>query len=248
MARLLALAAILAAGLGAPGAVRAGDLQVNPVLVALSADERSAVVALRNQGAEPVRFEVKVFAWQQSPGGEMRLDPTTDVAAFPAVVSLAAGESRSLRVGAIVPFGPVERAYRLFLEEIPPPRPPGASGVQVLSRIGIPIFLQPARRDARAEIRGPRVEGGRASFELASVGNVHVRPSAVRLVLRDASGAEVERRAVDAWYVLAGGERAYAVELAAESCRRAISAAVEVELDGRPLRADAALAGERCAP
>jgi fimbrial chaperone protein len=251
VARPLALAALMTLALGAtaPGRARAGDLQVNPVLVALSVGERSAVVALRNQGVEPARFEVKVFAWEQTPAGEMRLAPTGDLAAFPALVTLQPGESRNVRVGATVPFGGVERAYRVFLEELPPPqRPAGATGVQVLSRIGIPVFLQPSRHEEKPEIQALRVEGGRALFALANRGNVHVRPSAVRLVFRDAAGAALETRALEAWYVLAGGERAYSVVLPAETCRRAASATVEVDVGAKPLRAEAAVDPSGCDP
>jgi fimbrial chaperone protein len=248
----LPLAAVVVALAGAalaPGGARAADLQINPVLVTLTPGERSALVALRNGGDVPARFEVKVYGWDQTAEGEMKLAPTGDVVAFPALLTIPPGGTRNLRVGVTGGFGPIERAYRLFIEELPPPpRPQGSPGVQVLSRIGIPVFLAPAQVDERVTLDGLRVERGRVLFWLVNRGNVHVRPSAVKLVARDAAGATVAERALDAWYVLAGGERAYTLELAADDCRRVRSLAVEVGLARGPLRAEASAAPAGCAP
>ena len=55
--------------------------------------------------------------------------------------------------GKAVPFGAVERTYRIFVEELPPSTqqavPPGQ--VRVLARMGIPIFVE--ARAGRAELR-----------------------------------------------------------------------------------------------
>jgi hypothetical protein len=120
--------------------------------------------------------------------------------------------------------------------------------VQVLSRIGVPVFLQPSRRQERVEVEGLRLDAGAARFALANRGNVHVRPSAVRLLLLDAGGQPVETRSLEAWYVLAGGERVYSVPLPAETCRRVRSLAVEVDLAPAPLRAAAAAVPAACGP
>jgi fimbrial chaperone protein len=233
----------------APGRARAADLQINPVLVTLAPGEKSALVALRNGGAETARFEVKLYAWEQTAAGEMKLAPTGDLVAFPALLTIPPGETRNLRVGATAGFGPVERAYRLFVEELPPPpRPQGSPGVQVLSRIGIPVFLAPPRAEERVAVEGLRAQGGQVRFSLANRGNVHVRPSAVKVVGRDEAGAAVLERSLDAWYVLPGGERAYAVELPAEDCRRLRALAVEVLLPHGPLRAEAAATPAACEP
>jgi fimbrial chaperone protein len=114
-----ALALALASGLG--GRARAGDLEVNPVRVALSRGARSAVVAVRNAGTEATRLEVRIYAWEQSPSGEMKLTPTEEVVAFPPLLQLGPGERRNVRVGAKVEPGAAEKAYRLFVEEMPPP-------------------------------------------------------------------------------------------------------------------------------
>jgi fimbrial chaperone protein len=242
----LALALLLAAA-GAPA--RAGELDVNPVLVELSRAEKSAVVTIRNRGQEPARYQIALYGWDQSSSGEMKLADTQDIVAFPRTLSLAPGEARIVRVGAAVPFGPVEKAYRLFIEEMPPPaKPDAASKVQVLSRIGLPVFLAPERALEKAEIADLRVAAGKVEFALRNPGNVRIRPPAVKLVAEDAAGKAVHEQPLEAWYVLAGGERRYSVALPPEHCAGVRSVTIEVALAKEPLRARAAMPQGGCGP
>jgi fimbrial chaperone protein len=234
--RTLSLAALLVTALPARG-----ELEINPVLVSLSRDERSAVVALRNQGDVPGRFEVKVYAWEQSPAGEMKLSPTEELVAFPGLVTLAPGEARNLRVGAGTAFGEVEKAYRLFIEELPPPaRADAPPAVRVLARIGLPVFLAPAKPHAQVDVAKPAVDLGRVRLAVRNRGNVHVRPEGAKVVGLDASANPVWERKLDLWYVLAGGERLYDVELPPDLCRSVHSVAIEVKLARAVLREETA--------
>jgi fimbrial chaperone protein len=242
--RLLALS--LAAALAAP-ATRAGEVEVVPVLVSLSRAEKSTVIRLRNRSPEPARYQIGVFSWNQSVDGEMKLAPTEEVLAFPRSLSLAPNEEKIVRVGAAVAFGPVEKPYRIFIEEMPPPRKPDEpSRVQVLSRIGIPVFLAPERPVERTEIRDLLAEAGKVTFALENLGNVHVRPSAVKLVLRDGTGNPVEERSLAAWYVLAQSRRTYEVALPRERCGTLRTMDVEVVLPKETLRATARVPQGAC--
>src|SRR5450631_534292 len=49
------------------------------------------------------------------------------------------------------PDAKLETAYRLFLQEVPPPNESGVQGLQVLLRVGIPVFVEPAG-DAAPEV------------------------------------------------------------------------------------------------
>ena len=247
----LALVAVLAlAAPLAPGAGRAlaAEVQVNPVVVSLSPAARSAIVVVRNQGTEAVRFELQARAWGQDRAGEMLLEPTADLAVYPPVLTLGPGEERNVRVGAATPFGPVEKTYRVFLQEMAPPeKPEGAARVQVLSRIGLPVFLAPARPAERAVLADLAARGGKATFVLRNEGTVHVRPTAVKLVGLGSDGKPLFERELPAWYVLAGGTRAYAVEIPKEGCAALREVEASVELSRDVLRAKAPAPGA-CAP
>lgn len=227
---------------------RAAEVQVNPVVVSLSPATRSAMVAIRNQGGETVRFELQARAWGQDPAGEMVLEPTADLAVYPPILSLGPGEERNVRIGAVAQFGPVEKTYRVFVQEMAPPeKPEGAAQVLVLSRIGLPVFLAPARPTERAVLVDLAARGRKASFVLRNEGTVHVRPTAVKLLGRDKEGKTSFQRDLPAWYVLAGGTRAYEVEIPPEACAALREIEVSVELPREALRARHETPGA-CAP
>lgn len=246
ISHLLAAAVALAAH---AGVARGAEVQINPVVVHLSSATRSALVNVRNAAGQPVRFEVQVRAWSQSPAGEMVVTPTEDVIAFPPILALAPGEERNLRVGAAVPTGAVERTYRVFLQELPPAeRPESPSQVRVLSRIGLPVFLAPEKALARHAVDGLSVEAGQARFRLENRGNVYVRPTAVKLVASDGEGRPVLEKELDAWYVLAGGHRDHALQLPAEACARTRQLTVTVAVGADVTQARAAVPAGACGP
>lgn len=195
-----------------------------------------------------MRYQVTVFAWKQSPQGEMQLDATQEVVFFPALLSLAPGEQRNLRVGTSAPFGELERSYRLFVEELPPAvKAPGRTQVRVLTRIGIPIFLEPASPVAKGAVSGLGLLGDRAVFTLKNAGNVRLRPTAVRLVARGAGGEILSERSLEAWYVLAGTARIFDAPIPKERCADVRTVSAEVSLERGSLRAEIAAPRGACA-
>jgi fimbrial chaperone protein len=243
------LAAIAAAALllGAGRAV-AAEVQVSPVIVSLSPAARSAIVVVRNQGREAARFELQARSWTQDPAGEMILGPTSDLAVYPPVLSLAPGEERNVRIGAITPFGAVEKTYRVFLQEMAPPETADAPAqVRVLSRIGLPIFLAPAKAVERTRLVDLAAGGGKVTFRLVNEGTFHVRPTSVKLSGLAADGKGTFETELPAWYVLPGGERAYDVAIPAEACASTQEYEVSAALPREVIRARLAKPGA-CAP
>src|SRR5688572_3843038 len=90
----------------------AGKLQVNPVLVELSADRRTGSITIRNEESEPVTIRAYSLAWSQA-GGENVYQETTDVIVSPPVIVLAPGATQVIRVGLRNP-GAAGKAYRLI--------------------------------------------------------------------------------------------------------------------------------------
>jgi fimbrial chaperone protein len=214
------------------GAAHGGDLEVSPVLVELTAERPSAMITVRNESAAPVRFEVRVFAWDQGRDGEMALAATPDLVAYPPLLELAPGEARSVRVGTRLPPGASERSYRVFVEQLAAPEPSDAPArVAVLTRFGIPVFVEPPTRIARAEIVPPELVGRRIEFAVRSGGTVRIRPRSVRVTVGDAAGRALFEKELPAWYVLAGGERAYTVDLDETACAAGQTLSIVARLD-----------------
>ena len=211
----------------------AASFTVNPVQIFLSAKAKSAVLTLRNVSTEPLRFQLSVFAWDQSPLGELLLTPTRDVIFFPPLLSLAPGEQRNVRLGATVSPAAVEKTYRIFVEELPPAHRSEASAsageVRVLTRMGIPIFIQPAKSTVDARLEGLTIQGGRLSFRIRNAGTVHVVAQAVRFTGSGPGGETVLEGALEGWYILPGGTRVYDLELPRDTCPRVRRMSVEVQ-------------------
>lgn len=243
--RLVAAALGLLAG---SGRAVAQPLEITPTLVQLTPDAKSAIVTLHNASAEPVRYQVAVFAWDQDAGGEMQLAPTADLQFFPSVLSIAAGERRNVRVAAAVSSGPVERSYRLFVEQLPDAARP-QNAVRVLTRIGIPVFVEPRDPSVpRPEATALALTGRRFTFTLRNTGNVRIRPDLVRAVGRDEAGAVVFDEKLPAWYVLAGGERVYEATLPDAGCGRVRTLSAEAALGKATVQASLPVAQGACGP
>jgi fimbrial chaperone protein len=233
------------------GSVSAAGLQVTPVLIELSTAQKNAIITLRNDGATPTRYQANVVSWSQDEGGQMKLAPTRDLVVFPQLLTLQPGESRNLRVGTTPDkFGSIEKSYRVFVEELPPPERPGdRPAVQVLTRVGIPVFLEPGHAVAESRIEGAAVRGGKLSFRLRNLGNVRVRPTEVVADARDAHGKPVAHERWDGWYVLAADDRAYEWTLPKERCGHIRSIVVEAHFEqGEPVRSTVEAPRGSCAP
>lgn len=239
---------VLAAAAVSPAA--GSDFTVNPIQIFLSSQNPSAILTVQNTSTEPLRFQLNAFSWAQDPAGQMVLTPTTEVIFFPRLLSLVPGEQRIVRVGASVPQGPVERTYRIFVEELPPAftQSAPAGQVRVLARMGIPIFIEP--RTGRAELRltPPTLTPGHVAFELRNTGTKHAIPQEIRVRGLGSAGEALWAREADGWYVLAGDHRVYEVPLSREDCARTKTIAVEVKAGEQVLAERLDVAAAACGP
>lgn len=214
------LGALLAAVLVVPGAALAGGLDVAPVLISLSADRPSAVLRVANRGDTERQYQVTLSAWTQSPQGQMVLEDSSALTYFPRMLTLAPGTERSIRIGLQGKPTDVEQSFRVFVEELPSEADAAAQQIAVLTRVGIPVFVQPVRTESKATIDGLAVAGGKVAFAFKNSGTVHVRPTSVRVTATDDQGAALFEELVPAWYVLARSERRYEVTVPSAVCAK----------------------------
>ena len=245
---------VLWLALGQAGPLSAAAFRVTPIQVALSSSSSSALLTLTNESSETLRFQVSAHAWTQGRKGEIELAPTQDIVFFPALLTLEAGKERKIRVGTAVPAGPVEKTYRIFVEELPAAEQPKESAtpkseVRVRTKMGIPIFLQPAAKSQVAgAIESPALVDSQLLFRVRNTGNVHFTLLSVRITGTGASGETIFEKQAEGWYVLPGGTREYEIPVPAAECARVKVFAVEAADERETMKARLEAPPGGCAP
>jgi fimbrial chaperone protein len=152
-------------------------------------------------------------------------------------LSLNPGEERKVRVAATVSAKDAEKTYRIFFEELPPLQKRETTGVQIriLTKMGIPIFVAPAKGSAEASIESVKMQKGTLAFDVRNGGNVHFSLGGVKLQGIGSNGKTLFERQLDGWYVLAGSPRAYSVEVPATDCSKLKKVVIGAQTDVRSL-------------
>ena len=163
---------LLAAIPGVPAS--AGTLQVNPVLLEISANRRTATVTLRNQEATAVTIRAYPLEWRQADGNESYAE-TSAVIVSPPIFTIAPGATQLIRVGLRSPSG-ARQAYRLIIEEVPDASP--SNGIRVALRLNIPLYaMMPAGQASALSWSAWQEADGGWTIEAVNGGPGYVRLS-----------------------------------------------------------------------
>jgi fimbrial chaperone protein len=225
---------LLGLAIGPARVARASQFHVVPIRVDFNGSTNTALLTLTNQSSEDLRFQVRAFQWGQDAKGDMDLKPTNDIIFFPALLTLKPGEERKVRIGSKAHPTAVEQTYRVFFEELPPlekPEDQKGAQVRIVTRMGVPVFIEPVSRKASADVANFAAQYGKLTFDVKNAGNVHFVAQHVRVIATDAAGKSVFDKQRDGWYVLAGGMRSYDLDLTPAECASIKSVAVEVMTD-----------------
>jgi fimbrial chaperone protein len=169
-------------------------------------------VELRNDGDAAVVVQTRLVAWSQEAGQDV-YTPTRDVLASPPIFTLVPGATQTIRLGLRRDPDPSrELAYRIFLEEVPGPEKPEATGVRMFLRLGLPIFvLADALPPPAPAWRADGAAGGAAAVTLDnSEGRRHVQVISIRLGPPEADTVWAEE--TKPAYVLPGQARTWTLE------------------------------------
>jgi fimbrial chaperone protein len=217
----------------------ASSFRVDPITVTIPRGGTSALVSIINDGNASIRFQVSGAVWHQSLAGEMQLAPSESLIFFPKIFTVGPGETKKIRVGVTAPSTNVEQAYRLTIAELPPLQqiigPAKGAGINTLVKLSLPVFIEPNGPLTHTyDIPAPVVSGGKLRLEYVNDGNTHVMLDGVRVTGRTASGATAFDFTDKAWYVLAGGRRAWAVPLLPSQCKAASTVQIVFTVNGGP--------------
>jgi len=245
--RLHLVPAIVVALLLAPRGATASNFTVTPTEINLSTSATSALVTLRNVSKLPLRFEVTLVSWSEDEHGTMLLNPSADVTFFPKLVELPAGASRNVRIG--INGGTardIEQSFRLFVEELPDQSAPTTNAVALRTKIGIPVFVRPAKPARTAAIDGVSVENAKVLVRVRNTGNLHVSVDTIKVTGTGGSGATFTKEGAG-WYVLPGAMRIFEIPMTATECKSTTHVAVEVIGHKRSLTGASEVSPAACA-
>jgi fimbrial chaperone protein len=216
----------------------AGSFQVSPVSATLTRGQPVSALTVRNTGAEAAVIQLEAMAWSQ-PDGKDRYVPAPDILATPPIFTIAPGGSQVIRVGSRRPPDTTERAYRLFLREVPPPPKPGFSGLRMNLQISLPIFVQQdAAAAVQLEWRAEQTAAGQTRIHVTNRGQAHARLS--RFKLSTAPGNKPLPMEDHIVYVLPGATHDWLLKTPIAPGTHLHLAA---ESDGRSLQTDLVVAG-----
>jgi fimbrial chaperone protein len=208
-----------------PGSLWAGSFQVSPVRVELSSGQTSDALSILNSGSEPVLIQLQTVAWSQDQGRDV-YQPTDDLLATPPIFTVLPGGTQIVRVGLLRGVDEnTELSYRLFLQEVAPKPKPGFKGLQMLLRVGLPVFVAPKTK-ASSELswRVELADGNQLRVSLKNDGNAHIQVSDFKLSLPGKDQAIALQQV--SGYVLPGQARSWM--LATDAAQRLASDTVRI--------------------
>lgn len=227
--------------LAAPAAALAGGgLSVSPVNIEFDGRGMARALDVSNPGNAATDVQVRLYAWT-AVDGEDQLTPSTDLGFSPPMFRLTPGGHQVVRFVLTAPPADTERAYRVFVDQVPGNPEPGT--LQMPVRMVLPLFVQPsgAVRVVQTSAAALRWQ---ASYDPAR--------KRLRLVARNSSGrrVKVQNLAYEtggktiiavpglAGYVLAGRERAWDFDYAGPLAPLTVKA----DTDQGPIAAPALIA------
>lgn len=224
----------------------AGNFGISPIRVDLDRNARSGAITVSNDDAESLRVQIRLFEWTQDAAGKDEYRESEDLIYFPKLLVIDKNAQKLVRVGLRTPGAAQEKTYRLFVEELPgPPAPgvPGGARVAIAVRFGVPIFLKPAKTEARGEIEKIDMSKGVLRVVVRNTGNAHFIISKIT-----ASSESAYSKEVPGWYLLAGAVREHVVPVPPELCQKLKRVEITTQTDQFELKGGLDVAVSMCGP
>lgn len=228
------------------GPAHAGSLRVAPLKIFFDGTTASATLQVRNSGPEKTTIQASVRDWSLGDDGRDAYADTDEFVFFPRIFEVEAGAEGVVRLAYRGPAGPAsERAYRIFLRELPTPGK-REEGVGFLIELSVPIFVRAVQPRSEGAVSAGALVGGRAQVLVENRGTEFFVVDTVTATGRDAEGQETFRTEAGGWYVLAGTARPFSVEVDPAGCRRSAAILVEASWNGAARGVEFPVRAEDC--
>jgi fimbrial chaperone protein len=222
-------AGFLLFSLFSPPVAHSGEWKVTPIRLDLGRDAKTGVITVANEGEARLQVQMKAFEWSQDAEGKDVYTETNDIIFFPRIMIFEKKDEKILRAGIKIPAVTKEKAYRLFIEEIPEPRKSEGTTVAIAIKFGVPIFVKPLKEEPKGEIEKLGMSKGAVSMIVKNSGNVHFRVESVTIAGKDLKGEEKFLKVLSGWYILSGVSRSFTTEIPQTVCEAVTKVSIEIK-------------------
>jgi fimbrial chaperone protein len=223
----------------------AGAFGVSPIRVDLDPGTRTGLITVTNDEDRKLYFQLALFEWTQTAAGEDQYADSSDLLFFPRIFTVDGKDKRLIRVGLKAPPLERERAYRLFIEEMPDPSAAPGAGAQIAVRLrfGVPIFVSAGKGEANAEVISAEASKGSMRVAIRNNGTRQIRFEEVGLRDGDRTIAKTA-----GWYVFPGATRSFTLPVAPGDCPVPASVEIRATADGKEVRKRVEVPPALCSP
>ncbi|MBY0502034.1 MAG: fimbria/pilus periplasmic chaperone [Alphaproteobacteria bacterium] len=167
----------------------------------LSAKDKISSLKVTNVSDEPVVLQMELKDWQQENGEDINT-LTRDIIISPPIAKIGPQERQIFRLTVRKKHSSdEEKAYRVFLNEVPQPTTMQKSSIQTLLSISLPLFIKPNQLVSSNPIWSiSRGEKNIIQVSLENKGNEHLKITKIRLQEGNKTKPLVEKEALD--YIL----------------------------------------------
>jgi fimbrial chaperone protein len=209
----------------------AANFAISPVRVFFDDQNKTNKITLKNESDDAITLQLQSFAWSQNVDGESIYTPTRDIIFFPKLLTIHPGESKIVRIGTKVVRGDAEQTYRMFIEEIPGPNRADTNSVQIVMKVGVPVFVAPVKPAAKAEIEQVEFRDGKLNMTVKNTGNAHFIIRGVKVNGTDPEGQKIYSAEQSGRYLHAGNARGFSFDLSEDSCHNIRNLTIDVDTD-----------------
>lgn len=178
--------------LGWPVSLFAAVLSISPVVIEMKAPHEAPAITVTNRSNRAILLQADTLVWRQE-NGSNRYERTDELLAVPAIAEIPPNSSQIFRVALRSPApAPVERTYRLLLEDITEEVPSTERApVELRVNHNLPVMLAPSGKSVRglrlkpctasAASESASASGKELCIRLQNKGNSRVKITAITL-------------------------------------------------------------------
>lgn len=225
----------------------AGEFTVTPIRIDIDSENQSSSINVTNDGKTSINFVVKEMKWVQDKEGNDIYNPSQELIFFPKSFKLEPGTTRVIRLGLKKPESPIiEKAYRLFIEEIPEGKLEGQTGVAISIRFGVPIFIKPAKEVLSIKLEKLLFEKDKLNFFISNNGNISVRFNSIDVIGLNKNQEEIYKKQISGWYIFPDVIKKFTAPINYDECLKTEKLIILLNSDSKIIREEVNVEKNQC--